>query len=83
MLVLEGIIEHADDWVGVNSHPYKKHPIIKAKGVPTLLLIQNQIELMRADKHADFQNSDLLEKIAEPAYEMSEKEFVKLIDDFL
>ena len=46
-------------------------------------MFQNQLELLRADKPVDFQNSDLLEKIAKPVIELSEKEFVKLVDDFL
>ena len=46
-------------------------------------MFQNQLELLRADKPVDFQNSDMLEKIAKPVIELSEKEFVKLVDDFL
>ena len=37
-IILKGLVEDRNEWVGVSTHPFKIHPIIKAKGVPTVLL---------------------------------------------
>ena len=49
-----------DSWVGVSTHPYKMHPIIKAGGVPSLLLCQGDQVLMRADEEDHFKNEDFI-----------------------
>jgi len=36
--VLKGIVMERNSWVGVADHPYKKHPILKVGGVPTIML---------------------------------------------
>ena len=40
MVVLKGVVTERDAWVGVADHPFKVHPIIKAGGVPSLLLCE-------------------------------------------
>ena len=35
---LIGLVEERSAWVGRSDHPFKQHPIIKARGVPTMLL---------------------------------------------
>ena len=37
-VVLKANVMERKDWVGVQNHPYKIHPIIKAKGVPSVIL---------------------------------------------
>jgi len=52
-------------WSGRSDHPYKQSPLLKAKGVPTLLLIQDGSQVvMRAERDEDFDNHELLEMIA-------------------
>ena len=36
--VFVGYVMDRNTWVGVGTHPYKMHPLFKAKGVPTLML---------------------------------------------
>ena len=64
--VLKGVVEERNSWVGVKTHPYKVHPIIKAGGVPCVLLAQKDQILMRAEDEKDFENLDLLGEIANP-----------------
>ena len=64
--VLKGVVENSKEWVGVPTHPYKKHPIIKAGGVPSVVLVKEGQALLRAESRNDFRNSDLLRGIACP-----------------
>ena len=64
--VLKGIVAERGSWVGVADHPYKAHPIIKANGVPQLCLIQGEVNLVKTNDDADFENVQLLESIARP-----------------
>lgn len=54
------------EWSGRADHPYKKSAFLKAKGVPTLLLIREGEIVMRAEKDEDFDNEELLMMIAKP-----------------
>ena len=38
--IIKGVVVQKEEWVGVSDHVFKKHPVIAAKGVPTLLLCQ-------------------------------------------
>ena len=35
---LIGLVEDRSTWVGRQDHPFKQHAVIKARGVPTMLL---------------------------------------------
>ena len=48
------------DWRGVSTHPYKIHPLIKARGVPTFLMFEGEQELIRADDDTHFENEDMM-----------------------
>ena len=63
--VLKGNVNDPKTWMGVATHPFKAHPVLKAGGVPSLLLIGNGGQvLMRADSLDDhFNNEDMLEAI--------------------
>ena len=51
-------------WVGRSDHPYKASALLKAKGVPTVLVIDGGDNVvMRAETDADFQDRSLLEMI--------------------
>ena len=54
--VLKGVVMTRDEWVGNASHPYKKHPVIKAGGVPSLILFEGRNELHRVDDLDNFKN---------------------------
>ena len=43
-----------DEWKGNAGHPYRNHPLIKASGVPTIVLIHDGHIVMKADKDEDF-----------------------------
>ena len=58
--VVKGVVLEKATWVGVQTHPYKVHPILKAAGVPTLLLCQGNQVLMRADDLEHFKNDDFV-----------------------
>ena len=58
--VVKGVVLEKNTWVGVATHPYKKHPILKAGGVPSLLLCQGDQVLMRADDEEHFKNDDFV-----------------------
>jgi Eukaryotic protein of unknown function (DUF953) len=63
--VLKCIVQRST-WSGRSDHPYKQSPLLKAKGVPTLLLIQGGDQVvMRAERDEDFDNHELLTMIAE------------------
>ena len=62
--VLKGVVEEKGAWVGVATHPFKTHPILKAAGVPTLLLCQGDQVLMRADDADHFANEDFIASFA-------------------
>ena len=57
-------VERAD-WRGNATHPYKIHPIIKAAGVPTLLLLDGSQEMVRADADEHFENADIMQMFTE------------------
>jgi hypothetical protein len=61
--VIKCIVERAK-WSGRSDHPYKQSPLLKAKGVPTVLLIREGEVLMRAERDEDFDNAELLLSIA-------------------
>ena len=53
-------------WVGRSDHPYKASALLKAKGVPTVLVIDGGDNVvMRAETDADFQDRSLLEMIGQ------------------
>ena len=58
--VIKGVVVEKTSWMGVATHPYKAHPILKAVGVPTLLLCQGDQVLMRADDEDHFKNEDFI-----------------------
>ena len=58
--VLKALVMERNSWVGVSTHPYKVHPIIKAGGVPTLILCQGDQVLMRADDEEHFKNEEFI-----------------------
>ena len=62
--VLKGVVEERNTWVGVADHPFKKHPVIKAGGVPSVCLVQGDIVMARAESEDDFENLALLEMIS-------------------
>ena len=64
LTVLKGIVNDKTTWMGVADHPYKAHPILKAGGVPSVILLQGPQALMRAESGDDFKNEDLMESIA-------------------
>ena len=62
--VIMCIVDRAS-WKGVPLHPYKASSFLKAKGVPTVLLISGGDNIvMRAENDEDFQNKDMLTMIA-------------------
>ena len=61
--VLYCIVERSE-WSGRSDHPYKQSALLKAKGVPTVLLIKDGEVVMRAERDEDFDNEDLLLMIA-------------------
>ena len=63
---IKGTVERAD-WRGVATHPYKVHPLLKAAGVPTLLLFAGTEELLRADDLEHFGNEDMMAMFNEDA----------------
>ena len=61
--VLKAVVVDKTTWGP--SHPYKKHSVVKARSVPTLLLFNADGEvLMRAENDEDFDNIELLTAIA-------------------
>ena len=52
------------EWVGNYSHPFKASELLQVTGVPTALLIKDGEVKARAQSLKDFQNKDLLLKIA-------------------
>ena len=64
--ILKGIVEERNSWVGVSTHPWKQHAVIKAGGVPSIALHQGNQSLMRAEADDEFANLELLEQIACP-----------------
>jgi thiol-disulfide isomerase/thioredoxin len=63
--VLKCIVQRSE-WSGRSDHPYKQSALLKAKGVPTLLLLQGGQVVMRAERDEDFDNEELLMAIAKP-----------------
>ena len=61
--VMKCIVQRSE-WSGRADHPYKQSPLLKARGVPTVLLIREGEVVMRAEKDEDFDNEDLLLMIA-------------------
>ena len=68
LTVLKGIVDDKTTWCGVQTHPYKTHPVLKAGGVPCVVLVDaasKQVRV-RAENADDFNNEDLLAMIATP-----------------
>ena len=66
LTVLKGVVDDRNEWVGVTTHPWRTHPIIKAGGVPSLCLVKEGMVLMRAENDDEFANAELLSEIANP-----------------
>jgi Eukaryotic protein of unknown function (DUF953) len=64
--VIMGIVKRAE-WSGRADHPYKQSALLKAKGVPTILLLANggTEVVMRAERDEDFDNIELLKAFTE------------------
>ena len=62
--VLMAIVKRSE-WSGRADHPYKQCALLKAKGVPTILLIVGGEVVMRAEKDEDFENIELLKAFTE------------------
>ena len=62
--VLKGVVIDKTTWCGVATHPYKVHPVLKAGGVPSVMLVINNQVMVRAESGDDFANEDLLNAIA-------------------
>ena len=62
--VLKGIVSRGE-WRGNAEHPYKRHPAIKAAGVPSLILFEGGMELHRVDDLANFAQEDLMDMFNE------------------
>lgn len=62
--VLMAIVKRSE-WSGRADHPYKQSALLKAKGVPTILLIVGGEVVMRAEKDEDFENIELLKAFTE------------------
>ena len=58
--VLKGEVQTKEEWVGVATHPFKVHPLIKAGGVPSLILFEGQNCLHRVENLDDFKNEGLM-----------------------
>ena len=58
--VLYGSVIERNSWVGVSTHPYKQHPILKAAGVPTVVMFEDGQERHRVDDLKDFANEELM-----------------------
>ena len=39
LIVLKGVVDDKTTWCGVQTHPYKTHPVLKAGGVPSVVLV--------------------------------------------
>jgi len=61
--VIKCIVKRAE-WSGRSDHPYKQSALLKAKGVPTVLLLHGGDVAMRAERDEDFDNHELLMAIA-------------------
>ena len=54
------------EWSGRADHPYKANPMLKVRGVPSLLLMRENEVIARAETDDDFKNIELLQMIAKP-----------------
>ena len=54
------------EWVGRSDHFYKQNSLLKVKGVPTVVLINNGDVVARASSDEEFANDELLAMIAKP-----------------
>ena len=61
LTVLKGLIPTKEEWVGVKTHPWKTHPLLKAKGAPGILLIEGHQVLIRADDDDEIENDEYLQ----------------------
>ena len=59
-LILKGEVQTRDEWVGVSTHPFKVHPLIKAGGVPSMILFDGKNPLHRVEDLDGFKNDELM-----------------------
>jgi len=58
--ILKGTVMSPKEWVGVGSHPWKTHELIRARGVPTIALFKGSECIVRAESEEDFGNEKIL-----------------------
>ena len=63
--VVKALVQTKEEWVGNASHPYKAHPLIKAGGVPGMLLFEGKNVLHRVEDLDDFKNEGLMQMFFE------------------
>ena len=64
-LVLYGQVPERNSWVGRSDHPFKQHPLLKAAGVPTVVMFEDGQERLRVDDLKDFANEQLMSMFLE------------------
>ena len=63
--IIKGEVQTRDEWVGVATHPFKIHPLIKAGGVPSMILFEGKNVLHRVEDLDDFANEGLMKMFFE------------------
>ena len=63
--ILKGIVPTGAEWMGKTDHPWRTHQLLKAGGVPCIVLIENNSVLVRAEGDDEFGNDDLLAMFSE------------------
>ena len=54
-----------EEWVGVDDHPYKKHPVLKAQFVPCMMLFHGKKEVIRIRGAEDVKDDEYMAKLFE------------------
>ena len=61
--VLKGLIMSREEWVGVDTHPYKTHPVLRAQFVPCMMLFHGKKEVIRIRGSEDVKDDEYMAKL--------------------
>ena len=62
-LIVKAVIPTKLGWKGITDHPYKIHPSLELKGIPTVIILKKDAQLLKVDDEEGLSNESDLEDL--------------------
>ena len=61
--VVKCVVATRDEWKGVTDHPYRTNPSLGLVGIPTVIVLQKDAQLLKVDDEEGLSNESDLEEL--------------------